>query len=260
MLEKFQELRFNYESEARIQQANAIINEYMGQGFSLTVRQLYYQFVARGLMANKQSNYKKLVKLLSRARLAGLVDWRALEDRTRSLEGGDYGFDGVEEYVRSIADGYAIKWWDGQDNYVEVWVEKEALSGVVSKPADRWRVPYFCCRGYTSQSEQYKAGKRFRRHQIQGRTCHILHLGDHDPSGIDMTRDNRDRLDMFARMGIRVKRLALNMDQVEELNPPPNPVKTTDSRHKKYLDEYGAQSWELDALDPTYIANLITGS
>ena len=256
-LETFKPQRFNKSSVATIDQANTIISEYMGQGYSLTLRQLYYQFVARGLMANKQANYKRLGSLLSKARLAGLVSWDALEDRTRNLKGWSGGYDNVADYMRTVDDGYFVDIWEGQENYVEVWVEKEALVGVVERAANEFRARYFSCRGYTSQSEQYRAGKRFYRNTRSGRTCHVLHLGDHDPSGMDMTRDNRERLEMFSRYGVQVHRLALNMDQVEELNPPPNPAKETDSRSGWYIREYGTKSWELDALDPNYINNLI---
>jgi hypothetical protein len=256
-METFVPKRFNKSSVATIAQANTIINDYIAQGYSLTLRQLYYQFVARGLMENDQRNYKRLGSLLSKARLAGLVNWNALEDRTRSLKGWRGGYSDVASYMSGVDDGYFVDIWEGQPNYVEVWVEKEALVGVVERTCNRYRAQYFSCRGYSSQSEQYVAGKRFERQRRAGRRCHVLHLGDHDPSGMDMTRDNQDRLAMFSANSVEVKRLALNMDQVEELNPPPNPAKETDSRSGWYIDRYGESSWELDALDPSYINNLI---
>jgi hypothetical protein len=85
----------------------------------------------------------------------------------------------------------------------------------------------------------------------------IFHMGDHDPSGLDMTRDNRERLEIFAGVPVTVVRLALNMDQIEELQPPPNPAKLSDSRAEAYIAEHGDSSWEIDALEPTYIRRLI---
>lgn len=258
--ELFVRRNFNNASMATIAAANDIIDDYLRQGYTLTLRQLYYQFVARGLMENKQRNYKNLGELLSNARLAGLVDWNAMEDRTRNLSGYGSGYNNVADYISGIASGYAVDLWEGQTNYVEVWVEKEALAGVVERACAELRISHFSCRGYVSQSEQYSAGKRFARKVRAGLTCTIFHLGDHDPSGLDMTRDNQERLRMFSRMGVRVRRLALNMDQVEELNPPPNPAKETDSRHDEYVAEFGDSSWELDALDPDYINNLVAES
>jgi hypothetical protein len=118
------------------------------------------------------------------------------------------------------------------------------------------RVPFFACRGYTSQSEMWSAGRRLARHARLGQTPIIFHFGDHDPSGIDMTRDIDDRLRLFTG-GLDVNRLALNMDQVEQYSPPPNPAKITDSRAAVYIREYGDESWELDALDPATLAALV---
>ncbi|MNL29798.1 hypothetical protein D3C87_1514970 [compost metagenome] len=86
----------------------------------------------------------------------------------------------------------------------------------------------------------------------------LLHLGDHDPSGIDMTRDSDERLAEIARMGVTVRRLALNMDQVTQYNPPPNPAKQTDSRFTGYEERFGSESWELDALPQRVIGTIIT--
>jgi hypothetical protein len=86
----------------------------------------------------------------------------------------------------------------------------------------------------------------------------VLHLGDHDPNGLDMTRDNRDRLAMFARSDVEVRRLALNMDQIERYAPPPNFAKETDSRYAAYVRRFNTtECWELDALSPTVTGELI---
>lgn len=129
---------------------------------------------------------------------------------------------------------------------------------MVSRPADRWLVPYFSCRGYVSQSEMWRAAMRLRKQERTGKKCLIIHLGDHDPSGIDMTRDIGDRLYTFGS-SVEIDRIALNMDQVEAYNPPPNYAKVTDSRANDYIAEYGDLSWELDALDPPTLDALIEG-
>jgi hypothetical protein len=142
-----------------------------------------------------------------------------------------------------------------------VWVEKEALIDVVGQAVRPFRLPHFACRGYTSQSEVWSAAMRLLGYMREGLTPVIFHLGDHDPSGIDMTRDIRDRLALFCNHhgypAPEVKRLALNMDQIEEWNPPPNPAKVTDARFRDYEMNYGSESWELDALDPDTIVELI---
>ncbi len=137
------------------------------------------------------------------------------------------------------------------------WVEKQALEDIVARPCLEWNVPYFACKGYVSQSSMYEAAMRLRGID-RGRTKTIIHLGDHDPSGIDMSRDIQDRLSMFGANAY-VKRIALNMHQVEAYDPPPSPAKITDSRAADYIDNYGEDSWELDALEPSVLNELITG-
>ena len=247
-----------------IEQANLIITEYVAQGFTLTLRQLYYQFVARDILPNSLKSYGKLGATLNKARLAGLVDWEALEDRTRNLR-SQPAWDSPRKILDACAGQFRYDKWDSQPCRVEVWIEKDALVGVIEGVCDENQVPYFACRGYTSQSEQWRAGVRFADYIDKGQRVVLLHLGDHDPSGIDMTRDNADRLRMFITESERfdngemfeVRRLALNMDQVRRYKPPPNPAKMTDSRIAGYVKKFGRQSWELDALDPRTIAALI---
>ncbi len=249
--------RFTAAHRNVIEQANAIVDEYREQGFVLTLRQLYYQFVARGLIPNMQSEYKRLGEIINAARLSGDVDWDAIEDRTRYVRANSH-WDTPAGIVESAAASYRIDVWAGQPYRPEVWIEKDALVGVIEGVCTDFDVPYFSCRGYTSQSEQWRAGQRMKGHAGSGQRPVVFHFGDHDPSGMDMTRDNRDRLTMFSDGGgVEVRRRALNMDQVERYNPPPNPAKITDSRVTGYMEKYGSESWELDALDPPIIAQLI---
>ena len=247
--------RFTARSQELIEWANEIIEEYAEQGFDLTLRQLYYQFVARDLLDNTDREYKRLGSVVSDARLAGLIDWNAIKDRTRKLEELSH-WDSPEEIIVGAMQSYRRDHWANQKYRPEVFIEKDALIGVIADICKELDVPYFSCRGYTSQSAMWAAGQRIIEHTENGQTPIILHLGDHDPSGIDMTRDNQDRLEMFTG-GVEVRRLALNMDQVNQYGPPPNPAKTTDSRFAAYIELYGGQSWELDALNPTVMADII---
>ena len=250
----FIEKRFNKSSAEIIEQANGIIEEYKRGGYLLTIRQLYYQFVGRGLLENTIKSYKRIVNIINDARLAGLVDWDAIEDRTRNVEHIGTWADPAS-IVSTCVSCYKTDKWANQPYHVEVWIEKEALTGVISQICRQVEVPYFACRGYVSQSEMYHSAQRLAE---LDKPVIVLHLGDHDPSGIDMTRDNLDRLELLSdSANITVKRIALNMNQIKKYNPPPNPTKLTDSRASGYLQEFGKSSWELDALSPTVIKNLI---
>lgn len=250
---------------ATVEQAQTIARDYARQGYDLTLRQLYYQFVAQGLMPNRQSEYKRLGSIVNDARLGGLLDWNLMVDRTRNIAGGDDENWTMDEWMRASADAFPLALHEGQETRIEVWVEKEALAGVVSRAARAMSVAYFSCRGYVSQSEMWGAAQRLEG-MLQGADrITILHLGDHDPSGIDMTRDIKERLRLFLTgdgydwRRVVVKRIALNMDQIRHYNPPPNPAKETDSRFTEYLNRFGEESWELDALNPATLDQLIRG-
>ncbi len=257
---------FRDESVRLIKLANEIVEQYQQQGFELTLRQLYYQFVSRGLLPNTEKNYTKLGNTISDARLGGMVDWDAITDRTRFVRKNTH-WSSPADIIRACANQFDMDRRLNQAFYVEVWIEKDALVGVIEEPCRRWDVPFFSCRGYVSQSEMWVAAQRI----IQYWNNHpglsdavIVHLGDHDPSGIDMTRDIEDRLRLFIGyheegllQRFRVQRIALTMEQVERYNPPPNPAKTTDSRYEQYIEKYGHESWELDALDPATIQELV---
>jgi hypothetical protein len=255
-----------------IRQANAIIEQYQRQGFRLTLRGLYYQFVQQNLIRNKQSEYKRLGEILNDARLAGLVDWDALEDTTRDLTPtpmwGDPGdAHSPAEFILDWGEHFKNNPWNNQPSYVEVWIEKSAGINIIAQPCRKWRTPYFACRGHVSASEMYDAAKRLHDIAEMGRSVIVLHIGDHDPSGWQMTEDIARRLDLltYGSVGalgpIQVRRIALTMEQIRRFNPPPQPGKVTDSRMGAYEREFGtSDSWELDALQPQFLRDLVDES
>lgn len=264
--ERIKDTNFKPESLMRIEQANEIIDEYQAQGMLLTLRQLYYQFVARGLIENTTRSHSNLGAIISNGRMAGMIDWESIEDRTRGVEINSH-WDSPKDGIKALRSQYRIDMWANQPERVEVWIEKEALAGVIDPTCRRLDVPYLACRGYLSQSETWRAYRRLRERAERDIHTTILHFGDHDPSGIDMTRDNRERLEEMLCFGdaefplhehVTVTRLALNMEQVKRYNPPENPAKMTDSRFGGYVVKYGKKSWELDALEPKVLNELIT--
>jgi len=232
-----------------------IVEEFQDQGYRMTLRQLYYQLVSRDIIANQQSEYAKLSTLLTEARMYGLIDWDFIEDRIRvpkkASEWGD-----INELVDNAISQYRRDRWIGQEYYIEVWVEKDALSGVLEPITRRYHVTLMVNRGYSSASAMHDASLRLREKEKEGKKTIILYLGDHDPSGMDMVRDIRERLGIF-QSDVEVKRIALNMDQIDRFNPPPNPAKITDPRANKYIAEFGNTSWELDALSPRDLNDLL---
>jgi hypothetical protein len=251
---------FKGDKGERVERCAQIAADYHAKGYTLTVRQLYYQLVARGLVENTMQSYQQVVIAVLDGRMTGMIDWDAIEDRTRELVVRSR-WGSPSEIVNSCARQYHEDMWANQRERVYVVVEKEALAGVLDPVCRKWDVPLLAARGYASASVvRAFAVEQLKRHANDGQPTTILYLGDHDPSGIDMPNDLRGRLKVFCGEGFddfQVERIALNMPQVEELQPPENPAKQSDSRFKQYEAEFGDKSWELDALPPEYIEKLV---
>lgn len=260
MKEFFEEWNPSAGSKILLSYITNILEEYERQGYVLTLRQLYYQLVSKDLIPNTVKQYHKIGNIVSKGRLAGFIDWAMIEDRGRSVKENAH-WDSPSEILRVAAKGYYKNRWISQDNYVEVWCEKDAISNILQPICSKWDVPFMANKGYSSQSALYEASQRFNKASLDGKYTHIIYLGDHDPSGIDMVRDVTDRMNLFtdiSSIGINVEKIALTMEQIEEYKPPENPAKSTDSRFAQYYALYGASSWELDALKPKQLESTVT--
>jgi hypothetical protein len=254
--EKFKDTKFTDRALALIDKINLIVDEYMRMGYDLTARQVHYQFVSRNWYLNTRANAKALEGLISDARLAGLVDWDAIRDRGRVTHTVETWGD-IATFLQRLNEAYRRSKWKEQRRYVEVMVEKQALEGVLLPVCQRWEVPFTANKGYSSSSSLYERGKFLQSmRDVEGKEVHVIYLGDHDPSGIDMTRDVQERLEMFSDGPVTVHRAALNRDQVDRWSLPENPAKMTDTRAGAYVEEHGVSSWELDAIPPMELAAL----
>jgi hypothetical protein len=264
MLEAFDEkLRLSKSNKIALNVINSIIEEYVQQGYKLTLRQLYYQLVSRDIIPNKQPEYAKLSNLLKKGRMAGVIDWDAIEDRIRVPKLPYYVF-GIDDAIDDTINYYRLDRMEGQKKYIEVWVEKDALSNVLSRVTEQYHIRLIVSRGYNSVTAIYDAYKRIKRNLATDKeSALILYLGDHDPSGLDMVRDVQDRISFMLKKlpehmrNFKVKQIALTDAQIKKYNPPPNPAKMTDPRSQWYLEKYGDTSWEVDALKPDVLHKLL---
>jgi hypothetical protein len=275
--EAFTDKQFGAAASEMLGAICAILDSYAEQGYDLSLRQLYYQLVSRNIVPNTERSYKNVGVLVSDARLAGIVDWAMISDRGRVCVKNPH-WEGAREFLDSVAPQFRLDLWEGQPNYVEVMVEKQALEGVLVPVCRKYDVPFTANKGYSSSSALYEASKRFlaaAHEQPAGWSgLHVIYLGDHDPSGIDMSRDIGDRLDLFVKTAqgrcdeigpneipaVEVHRVALNMNQIRSMRPPENPAKLTDSRAIGYVRRFGKSSWELDAIEPSKLARLVSGA
>ncbi|MGB9002849.1 MAG: hypothetical protein WCC52_03470 [Nitrosotalea sp.] len=241
-----------------VRATNDIIEQY---DILLTVRQIFYRLVSNGFIQNTINSYKLFDRMITRGRERGDIDTRSIVDRARQVIGGDYGYASVQDFVRSKiseledTEQYTRRVWDGQPQYVELWVEKDALATLFSSIADGYRVVTYPSRGYSSFTKVYEAINN--RFSLYGdRPITILHFSDHDPSGLNMTEDIQSRLYRYGSHA-RVKRIALTHTQVRQFRLEPMPTKISDSRWREYSLQYGSQCWELDALPPNELQNII---
>lgn len=240
----------------------------------MTLRQLYYRFVAKDLIDNKQSQYQYLGEAIKEARLEGSIEWDWIEDRTRSTDAGDHNggeyvdpdarFNHRLQQLKATPQQYYRPEWEKQPNYVEVWVEKEALAGVFANVCEDLNVVSFPNRGYTSITMLKEAADRFREElkkpvadPYDRRRGHILYFGDFDPSGQDIERNIRDKLSNTFHVDVNVERIALTRRQIDHYELPPQPAKQTDARYESFVKKHGDMAVELDALPPEHLRELI---
>ena len=254
--EAFEERRFAAKTAKVIEQANEIMEEYSGD--KLTPRQLHYQFVARDLYENTMRNYKKLGDILRNGRMAGLISWDLVQDRTRGLTGWGWGESSPAGAISTAAYSYKERRWANQPVKVEIWVEKDALSGVLVDPGVEWRLNYFATKGYPSISSLKAAADRFKAQERRDERTVILNLSDHDPEGLHMPEQVGEALESFGVSNVEIRRVGLTMEQIRQHQPPPSAAKRTSSRVQSYYDATGTdQAWELAALKPAVIQDLI---
>jgi hypothetical protein len=255
----YREVKLRPQSLAIVARCEAIVTAYAAQRLRLTLRQLFYQLVTQNVIPNSEKEYKRLSGIVSDARLSGLLDWDAIEDRVR-VPRQCSEWPNIRALVAGAIYGYRLPRWEGQDFYVELWVEKDALAGVLAPLASEYHVTMMVNRGYSSQSAMYESAQRFIQDDEQTQSSKdpvLLYLGDFDPSGEDMVRDIGERLEMFGVGGLEVRKLALTETQIQLYRPPPNPAKLTDPRSAKFIAEHGASSWEVDALPPDVLQEII---
>jgi hypothetical protein len=239
-----------------------IVDSYSSQKIKLTNRQLYYQLVSEGIIPNADAVYKRICTFLTDARYGGKVDWEMIEDRGRIAEKPSE-WNNISELVESAIYSYRLPRWSDQEYHVELYYEKQAMESVLKPIGDKYHIYSGYNKGYSGASSIYELAQRLKEQIRNKKYCIVLYLGDHDPSGLDMIRDIKARLEEFITGGddpvdpdFDVVQIALNMKQIKQYNPPPNPAKITDPRAKWYITNFGNMSWELDSLKPNVLIQL----
>jgi hypothetical protein len=220
---------------------------------AITIRHLFYRLVGQNVIEKTELAYKLLCHHLSRWRKAGEVPWSAFSDSTRWHITPPM-FSGIADALRRTQEIYRRNLWATQSRYVEVWVEKDAIAGVIDDVTSAFGVPLFVCRGFASLSSMYSASETFKEVQRDGKGVTIFHLGDYDPSGHAaadaIERTFRETFDC----SVNFERIAILPEHIEQFSLPTRPTKQSDSRARNWR---GSECVELDSMPPSELRSLV---
>jgi hypothetical protein len=240
-------------TKAAITGVKAAIVNILSTDHPQTVRQVFYALSVRGVIEKDQVEYKRtVVRLLTEMREAETIPFAWIADNTRWMR-KPTSFTGLDQALRASSHFYRRDLWAAMPTYVEVWVEKDALAGVILEQTEVYDVPLMVARGYSSITFLHAAAKAI---EAKGKPAYIYHFGDLDPSGVDAARDVEAKLRRYAPGAeIHFERPAVTREQVELWNLPTRPTKLTDTRAKKFT----GTSVELDAIPAAKLRELVRG-
>lgn len=210
----------------------------------MTLRQTYYQLVSRHIIDNNKNEYQKLSNALVWARQKNIIPWNWIEDRTRQPRQVNMWAD-LSDFFESVKSSYRKDVWDKQENYVVVWVEKDALSGIFQRITEKYGVTLIVGRGYNSWSIKKELAELFNYYEKEPV---VLYFGDFDPSGEDIFRDLEDSFEFFKISLRKIEKVSLTKEDIVKYNLPPDFAKKTDTRAKRFIAKNGDIAVELDAL------------
>jgi hypothetical protein len=218
----------------------------------MTVRQVFYRLVSNGVIGKTEGEYKStVVRLLGRMRREGAIPFHWIADNTRWMR-KPRTWSSLESMLKRTAEAYRRSVWDNQDAYVEVWLEKDALSGVLYDETEAWDVPLMVVRGFSSITFLHSAAETI---QAVGKPAHLYYFGDYDPSGLVIPQKIEEDLREFAPdADIVFERVAVTEEQIVDMNLPTRPTKKSDSRSKNFDGE----SVEVDAIPPKVLRQIVS--
>jgi hypothetical protein len=218
----------------------------------MTVRQVFYRLVSNGVIPKSENQYKgTVVRLLSRMRRSGDVPFSWIADNTRWMR-KPRTYSSLDSMLKRTAEAYRRSVWDNQDVYVEIWLEKDALSGVLYEETSKWDVPLMVVRGFSSLTFLHSAAETIAE---QGKPAYLYYFGDYDPSGVVIPQTiERDLREFAPGVEVEFERVAVTPEQIASMKLPTRPTKRTDSRSKKFKGE----SVEVDAIPPKVLRQIVS--
>ena len=236
-------------------QVKEIIESY---DFPLTLRQIYYQLVAKQIIPNQQKYYMKLSRLCVIGRDESILPEGAFADRLRQVDKPSSWFN-LPDYIETVKYAYRKDKWQEQDAYIEIWTEKDALRGVLTKVTYSYDVPLMVVRGQVSRTAIYESYERFAEKINEDKDCYLYYAGDFDPSGMSIYHSLVERIKGHGDAGqyVTFKRIALTPEQIKEYRLPSDPAKQADPNYRRFVSEYGDNVVELDSLPPDVLRDIV---
>jgi hypothetical protein len=223
----------------------------------MTLRQLFYRLVSTETIANSKADYQSLSRVMSRARERGEIPFEWITDRSRP-EYSPNVFEDMGDYFRTVSHAYRRDLWIDQPSNVEIWTEKDALTGSIEGVARELGVPMRVGRGFVSVTRANEIAQRFAKLNTEGKDIHVFYLGDHDPSGLCIEDQVRDRVREYRSGPFTMQRLAIHAADIRNFNLPPLKIKQADTRASAFRRKHGEKCVEVDALPPTELRRRIT--
>jgi hypothetical protein len=237
-------------TKAEVEDRRRELYEIVADMRPMTVRQVFYQASVRGIVEKSEGGYTKVQTDLVLMRRSGELPYDWLADNTR-WQRRPRTFNNIEQALDDTARFYRKSLWNDAGCYVEIWLEKDALAGVVHPVTLKFDVPLMVARGYASLSFLHSAAEYIAE---VGVPTYIYHLGDFDPSGVNAGEKIEQTLRQLAPgADIHFQRLGVTPDQIISWRLPTRPTKLTDTRSKGF----GDISVELDAIEPDALRDLV---
>jgi len=238
-----------------LEHVKEIIESY---SFALTLRQIYYQLVAKQIIPNQQKYYMKLSRLCVIGRDEGILPEDAFADRLRQVDKPDSWLD-LSDFMNTVRQSYKKDKWQNQSSYIEIWTEKDALRSVLTEITYPYDVNLMVVRGQVSRTAIYESYERFADKVDEGKDCYLYYAGDFDPSGLSIYNSLTERIRNYGFAGeyITFERIALTPEQIEDYDLPCDPGKQTDPNYKSFVSEYGDNIVELDSLPPDVLRGIV---
>lgn len=253
----FQDWRPRKATQDRIDQITELVERYRDEGLlPITIRQLFYRLIAEYLLPKTEQSYQQLCEIVNRARRARVISMSAIRDDGFRMDRGSH-YEGQSDFFDAVsrsAESYRIDRQDGQPNRLMLWCEAGGMVPQLRKICDPYSIPVASSGGFDSTTAKHDIAQQLST----AISTTVLHIGDHDPSGVHIFNSLREDITAFANYydgDIQFTRLAVLPEHIAKYDLPTAPPKKSDRRSFE-----GDKTVQAEALDPAVMSQLVRES